>query len=128
MRSFSWLNVVMVGLIVLLAVLLVESNSADNQARAAGTSGVSGGVIAVTGRFDQFGDVLYLIDTNHQTLLTYAFHRSSGGASRSFERGKLRLLAGRTFKWDSLAAEKVTIGSPTTPTTADTKKEALRNR
>lgn len=127
MRKFSIMNVALIGLVILLAVLLIDSNRPERRAYAEGAVGTAGGVTGVTGRFDQFGDVLYLIDSNHQTLLIYAFHRPSSGSSRSFERGTLRLLAGRTYKWDTLACENVTIGIQTKPTISDTKRQALKN-
>lgn len=127
MRRVSWLNIVLIGLVILLVVLLIDSNSCQQQAVAQAVPGAAGGVIAVTGRYDQFGDVLYVVDTNQQTLLAYAYYRPSSGAStKTFEKGQLRLLAGRIYKWDSLAAEKVTIGTQTHPTVSETKAQALK--
>jgi len=121
----SWANVVLIGLVILMAVLLVESNRADHTAVADGATGAAGGVVAVTGRLDQYGDVLYMIDTNNQTILVYGYYPPTGGA-RAFDRGVFRLLAGRSYKWDTRASQKVTIfssGRETKPTVADVKRQ-----
>ncbi len=120
----SWANVVIIGLVILVAVLLVESNRPEHEAVAAGATGTAGGVIAVTGRLDQFGDVLYMVDTNHQTVMVYAYYPPSGG--RAFDRGVFRLLAGRFYKWDTLLSEKKSIstsGREAKPTVSEIKKE-----
>ncbi len=120
----TWINVMLIGLVILMAVLLVESNRADHTAVAAGATGAAGGVIAVTGRLDQYGDVLYMVDTNHQTVLVYAYYPPVG-AARAFDRGVFRLLAGRSYKWDTLLSEKVTIfssGREIKPTVGEIRK------
>jgi hypothetical protein len=49
-------------------------------------------VIAVTARMEDNRDVLYLVDTANETILTYAYNRS--GSRR------LELLAARSFEYD----------------------------
>ena len=120
----SWTNVVLIGLVILVAVLLVESNWPEHEAVAAGATGAAGGVVAVTGRLTQYGDVLYMVDTNHKTIMVYGYYPSGGG--RAFDKGVFRLLAGRSYKWDTLLSDKVSIstsGKKTNPTVKEIKKQ-----
>ena len=133
MRGASFLNVLLIGLVVLLGALWIDANRSDQWATAADTDrpgppGTAGGIIAVTGRFFLDSDVLYMIDTNNETLLVYAFARPSSSGGDTFSRGYLQLLAGRSYKFDSLAADKVVIGKSKPPLPKDTRKEYLRQQ
>ena len=131
MRRFSWLNIVLIGLVVLLGALLVDGNRADRFARAQEERplvGVAGGVIAVPGRYQQDVDILYIVDTNQQTILVYSYHRTISGGGRLFDRGEFELLAGRTYKWDTMAASRVTIGKQAGPAPEDTRNQFLKNK
>ena len=133
MRGASFLNVLLIGLVVLLAALWIDANRSDQWATAADTdrpgppSG-AGGVIAVTGRMFSDADVLYVVDTNNETLLVYAFARPGSTSGDTFSRGYLQLLAGRSYKFDSLAAEKVVIGKSKPPLPKETRREYLKNK
>ena len=133
MRGIVWLNVVLIGLVVLLAALLIDSNRSGRWAEAQddpiAQPGAAGGVISVTGRYTSDSDILYVVDTNHETLLVYAYARpSSSSTSKIWEKGYLQLLAGRSYKWDTLAAEKVQIGNHSGPKVKDTRKAYLDNK
>jgi hypothetical protein len=130
MRGFSWWNVILIGLVVLLAALLIDANRADRLARAADDDrpGAAGGVIVTTGQYSNTLEVLYVIDTNQKTILVYCFHPSLAAGGAAFPKGELEFLAGRTYQWDTMAASKVTIGKQAGPTTEDTRKEFLKHR
>jgi len=135
MRGIAWLNLVLIGLVLLLAALLVDSNRSDRWVRAAedpdaaAQPGAAGGVIGVVGRYTVDSDILYMIDTNRETILVYSYSRPpSSSSSKIWERGYFQLLAGRSYKWDTLAATKVMIGNFSGAKPQDTQKVYLDNQ
>ena len=108
MKGVSWFTVVLVAVIAALVSALVATNFGGKAALAQGGGGAAAGdVIAVTSEFSPGRGLLYLVDTKKEVLLVYSFHRAGTGAgSGSLTTGELELLAGRHFKWDTLAVER----------------------
>jgi hypothetical protein len=82
-----------------------ERSPARADAPAAGGAGMgTNGWIVVGSNLGHTGDgMIYVLDTNRETLMVYAYYRRAGlarGGNR-FD-GDLEFLAGRHVKWDSL--------------------------
>jgi len=105
MRSQSWLTVALLGVIAVLLALLVLVQRAPS-AEAQTSEGRSESIIAVA---THIGDesLLYLIDTNREVVLVYAFHfPGSTLRSRDIRSGAFEFLAGRLYRWDAMLSSK----------------------
>ena len=120
MSKSSILNGILIGLIiVLLGVILLQGSSTnaaraavvvgkDNTATTPSETGMSaGGVVAVTGQYDQNNSVLYVIDTNREVILTYACYPKSN--RDVFKDPVFDFLHGRSYAWDAAYCQKGAI-------------------
>jgi hypothetical protein len=107
MRTETLLRGALMMLIVALAVVITSWVGSEDNAARADSGGVGGNWILVTSTIQSGESLLYMFDTQRQTLLVYAFYRRAGisrGTSRY--RGDLEFLAGRHCKWDALYSQK----------------------
>jgi hypothetical protein len=112
------LDVLLRSLFVVLVVALsltvfswITSDRSEAVADAPGGGGggmTANGWIVVASNLGETGDgLIYVLDTERETLMVYAFYRRAGiarGANR-FD-GDLEFLAGRHVKWDSLFSSR----------------------
>lgn len=106
MQNRSWLSVALLAAVaVLAALLLVIGRSPAAQAQA--SEGQSRNIIAVAA---PIGDesLLYVLDTNREVILVYAFHYPGIGVrNRDVRSGAFEFVAGRLYRWDAtLSAER----------------------
>lgn len=118
MSKSSILNGILIGLIIVLLGVILLQGSGTNPAGAAvvakdgaaqprGVGASAGGVIAVTGQYDQNSSVLYLIDTEREVILTYGCYPK--GNRNAFQDPVFDFMHGRSYAWDAAFCQKGTI-------------------
>lgn len=118
MKSSTVIVGVLVAAVVVLGSLLVLTNLPSSQARAQGGGGGAGNVIALTTEYAPNQNLLYLIDTQAQTILIYSLfaNTTSPNIVGLIQRQTtFNLVAGRSYKYDAQLVDKGGFYGTTSP-------------
>jgi len=119
MKDKTFLFGVLTGVAIVLAVAVIISVNQTRPVYAEGGVGQAGGVTVVTANFGANQDLLYLVDSEEETILAYAI----GQGYQKGRGAKLEFLASRSYKWDKKVENYNGIGI----SVKDVKEQVLRH-
>ncbi len=129
MKSHTVIVGVLVAAVVVLGSLLVLTNLPSTQAKAQGGGGGAGSVVALTTEFAPNQNLLYLIDTQAQTILVYSLYANTTSTSTPglIERQTtFNLIGGRSYKFDNQLVDRAGFIRNTSPSIRDVRDQLQR--